>query len=155
MHTKLNDLGYLPGQDPSTFFGIETAAGQPYDVTPWLHNGIEGDSYNYLTNGAYPSTVTDWVLVSLRTEVSKASEVYVAAGLLHSDGTIEIIPTANCTPLDITQAYYVVIEHRNHLIVMSHEKQPVTGGAITYDFRTQQSYKDLLGFGQKLSLIHI
>ena len=144
MHTKLNDLGYLPGQPPSTFFGLATAAGQPYDASPWNYNGAEG---NGMSN--YAATVTDWVLVSLRTDISKSSEVCTRAGLLHSNGTIELIQTANCCQLDITKSYYIVIEHRNHLIVMAHQKQPVTGGAITYDFRTQQSYKGLLGFGQK------
>jgi hypothetical protein len=50
----------------------------------------------------------------------------------------------------VTQAYYVVIEHRNHLIVMSHlpvAPEPSTG-IITYDFRVQQSYiDDPNGFG--------
>jgi hypothetical protein len=40
------------------------------------------------------------------------------------------------------------VEHRDHLIVMSHEPVGVVGGVITYDFRIQQSYvDDPFGFG--------
>ncbi|HRO73524.1 MAG TPA: hypothetical protein PK611_07630 [Saprospiraceae bacterium] len=41
------------------------------------------------------------------------------------------------------------MEHRNHLIVMSNDKLPVISSTITYDFTKQQSYRGLLGYGQK------
>ena len=44
--------------------------------------------------------------------------------------------------------YYLVIEHHNHLIVMSHEAVSVVDNTLTYDFRSQQSYvDDPFGFG--------
>jgi len=42
----------------------------------------------------------------------------------------------------------LVVEHRNHLLVMSHQPVGVTNDTITYDFRVQQSYTNLFGFGQ-------
>ena len=83
----------------------------------------------------------DWVLVSLRSDPSDGSEVLCQrAGLLHSDGSITFASGADCCVLDQGQSYYIVIEHRNHLIVMSHIPVPVTNGQLTYDFRNKQSY---------------
>ncbi|MEM6319093.1 MAG: Ig-like domain-containing protein [Bacteroidota bacterium] len=151
MYTKLNDLGYLPGQDPSTFLGKETPAGQPYNIAPWNYGGTEGMNmdYNFINNAGYAPTVVDWVLVSLRTTTARASTVCTRAGLLHSDGHVAFLAGSDCCNLISSQSYYVVIEHRNHLIVMSHQAIPIIGGTITYDFRSQESYKGLLGFGQK------
>ncbi len=153
MYTKLNDLGYLPGQNPSTFFGKlnPTGPGQPYNQAPWNYAGTEGASmdYNLVANAGYPSTVVDWVLVSLRTGTASNTTVCQRAGLLHSDGSITFEAGSDCCNINISQSYYVVIEHRNHLIVMSDKAIPVTGGNISYDFRSNQSYINLFGFGQK------
>ena len=157
MSTELNRLGYLPGQTPSTFFGVATAAGQPYNQSPWFYNGAEGAGFSQQgpvtnTNGNYPLTATDWVLVSLRTEASDAATtVCERAALLHNDGSIQFIDGFECCNLDITLDYYVVIEHRNHLIVMSDLPLPVINGEITYDFRNRNSYQGPLaiGVGQK------
>jgi hypothetical protein len=151
MHTKLNDLGYLPGQDPSTFFGTETPAGQPYNTAPWNYNGVEGNGMNHtnLNNAGYANTVVDWVLVSLRSETVRASTVCTRAALLHADGHIEFLAGSNCCEIDTLKSYYLVIEHRNHLIVMSHQRVSIINGNINYDFRNKQSYKGLFGFGQK------
>jgi hypothetical protein len=162
MRTTLNDLFLLPGQlyiDP--FFGpFYSPPGQPYNVAPWNYMGTEGDLYDSEmdpTNGDanYPMTVVDWVLVSLRDTIDSAP-LCMAAALLHDDGHIEFVESFECCDLDVFEDYYVVIEHRNHLIVMSHEQVPVdlTNSTITYDFRTQESYVDLIfgpGFfqGQK------
>ena len=154
MSTTLNALGYLPGQKPSTFFGTYTEAGQPYSQAPWFHFGAEGDDFVQSgpvvgDNADYPSTVTDWVLVSLRTDKESETTVCRAAALLHEDGSIEFIEGFECCNIDPELEYYVVIEHRNHMIVMSHIKVPVINGSISYDFRYHNSYNTLMGVGQK------
>ena len=153
MYTKLNDLGYLPGQKPSTFFGTATSAGQPYAVAPWLYMGAEGVAYDQDSTGTddagYPATVVDWVLVSLRTGTDRATTICTQAALLHSDGHIEMVEEFGCCNINPDSSYYLVIEHRNHLLVMSHQKLAITNDTLTYDFRSQQSYIALLGFGQK------
>jgi len=156
MTTNLNRLGYLPGQSPMTFFGVATASGQPYNQSPWFYNGAEGGGFNQQgpvtnTNGNYPRTVTDWVLVSLRTDVSAESTVCERAALLHNDGSIQFIDGFDCCNLDLSLDYFIVIEHRNHLLVMSDVPLPVINGEITYDFRSRNSYRGVLsiGVGQK------
>ena len=154
MTTTLSNLGYLPGQTPSTFFGIATEAGQPYDRSPWFHFGAEGDNFIQEDevvglNANYPSTTVDWVLVSLRADASAESTVGTVTGLLQENGEIEFIEGFNICNLDPTEDYYVVIEHRNHLIVMSHIEVPIVNGTITYDFRNRNSFRRILGSGQK------
>ncbi|HRO08156.1 MAG TPA: hypothetical protein PK047_04765, partial [Saprospiraceae bacterium] len=153
MTTKLNNLGYLPGQKPVPFFGIPTPVGQPYGIAPWNYAGNEGINYDKSLQGpkaGYAADITDWVLVSLRETTSPSSTVCQKAALLHSDGTVEMISGFDCCEIDLNKQYYVVVEHRNHLIVMSHVKLPISNNSITYDFTSHQSYRGLLGNGQKI-----
>lgn len=159
MRTTLNDLRVLPGQtfnDP--FYGPKySPPGQPYSGAPWNYPGNEGDPFD--SNGdpmfgdaGYPSTVVDWVLVSLRMDAAgTGGPVCQAAALLHKNGWVEFVEPFDCCDLDIYDAYYLVIEHRNHLIIMSHDDIVPTlidSTTISYDFRNQQSYvDDPFGFG--------
>jgi len=155
MTTKLYNFGYLPGQKPASFFGIATPAGQPYNVAPWNYNGAEGNDYNYLIPGkgdkaGYPVNTTDWVLVSLRTGTGSATTICTKAALLMSDGTIEFVEGFDCCDIDTTINYRLVIEHRNHLIIMTSIQLKPIEGVMTYDFSNNQSYIGIFGFGQKV-----
>ena len=111
MNTTLNQRGLLPNQTPVGIFAVPTPIGQPYNTNPWSYAGTES-----IVN--YPATVVDWVLVSLRTDsTTAASTLLRKAGLLHSDGRVTFIDS--CWNLTIGQKYFVVIEHRNHMGVMS------------------------------------
>ncbi|MBE0639427.1 MAG: DUF11 domain-containing protein, partial [Bacteroidales bacterium] len=151
MRTDLNNKHILPGQTFNDFFfGTQyTPAGQPYNAAPWFYFGTEGvgfDSDGIAANGdaGYPSTVVDWVLVSLRDNPKGVGgPVCQAAALLHKDGTIEFVNGSfTCCGLNLNSSYWIVIEHRNHLIVMSHEDVEIVNNKITYDFRNKQSYID-------------
>ena len=150
MRSEINHFGYLPGQAPSTLLGSATPAGQPYSSIPWYHEGPEGITFNYLrvVKDEYTADVVDWVLVSLRTDAGVASTTCTKAGLLYSDGTIEMTEPFDCCNSNETD-YYIVIEHRNHLPVMTPTPMPVVNGIVSFDFRSQQSYTRLLGNGQK------
>ena len=153
MHTDLNDKGYLPGQKPNAFFGTPTIAGQPYNRAPWSYNGTEGAGFNYQLTGnnkaGYDPNVVDWVLVSLRSGTAKSTTVCRHAALLHKDGSIHFVAGHDCCQVDPHKSYYIVVEHRNHLIIMSPTPVPVSNGTLTYDFRFTDSYKSLFGVGQK------
>jgi hypothetical protein len=143
MRTTLNQRGLLPGQNPIGEFAVKTPSGQPYKGAPWNYAGTEGDTIT-----TYPSTVVDWVLVSFRSSISNLTPTFRAAGWLHNDGTITFpnpcfqIPDGN---------FFVVIEHRNHMGVMSPATVPVTNGLMNFDFTTGDSYIriDPPSFGQK------
>ena len=160
MRTTLNDSRLLPGQFSEDFFAgniyqpILGSSGQVYNIAPWNYAGTEGQNFNSeamsaTANAGYPASVVDWVIVSLRTDPENGGEVLCErAGLLHSDGSIEFLSDVDCCQIDKTVDYYIVIEHRNHLIVMSDEAVPVINNTVVYDFRDKQSYvNDPFGAG--------
>ncbi|MEL6122111.1 MAG: SdrD B-like domain-containing protein [Bacteroidota bacterium] len=160
MRTTLNDLGYLPGQRPTTFLGVAPVSGQPYNVSPWNYTGREGSDFRFDStqfaslgiNADYPVDAVDWVLVSLRSDITAESTVCTRAALLLEDGTVQFVDDSDCCEIDPQLSYYIVIEHRNHLVVMSHLALPVVNGSISYDFRAHDSWSNLFGFGQKQNL---
>ena len=65
----------------------------------------------------------------------------MAAALLHEDGTITMVDEFTCCDLNPQLDYCVVVEHRNHLIVMSPTAKSMTNdGRIVHDFRHLDSY---------------
>ncbi len=86
--------------------------------------------------GSIPSTITDWVLVQLRstadgsTVASRSTFLRNDGHIVADDGTTEYI-SMDANPGD----YYIVIRHRNHLAVMSDEVHTLaTEGSTLYDF---------------------
>tara|TARA_Y100000385_G_C13106716_1_gene648374 strand:- start:1942 stop:7179 length:5238 start_codon:yes stop_codon:yes gene_type:complete len=154
MHNVLYQNGYLPGQAPQTFFGNKEEAGQPYDSEPWYHCGEEGDPFDANNEGVddlagYPDNTVDWVLVSLRSEASPQSVVCRKSALVLDDGEIFFVEEFDCCGIDDDIEYYMVIEHRNHLPIMSPTKMPIENGKVAFDFTTSNSFVALLGTGQK------
>ena len=150
MSTALNEGGYLPGQTPGTFFGKATPAGQPFNQAPWFYEGDEGKSMkskNKSNVGIYDEDIVDWALVSLRANPSRPSEVWRGAALLHDNGQVELFNSITLDEVN-PEGYYLVIEHRNHLPVMSPFKVNIVDGVITYDFTRGDSFKSILGIGQ-------
>ena len=132
MGTELNQQGLLPGQIPVSSFAQPTPSGQPYTTTPWNFSPIN------LFN-TYDADVVDWVLVSLRTSPENVnSTVYKTTALLRSDG--HIVFFENITLLTTATSFYVGIEHRNHIGVVSDQAVQVINGKIEYDFTTKQAY---------------
>lgn len=151
MNTRINNFGYLPGEKPKTLLGQATNARQPYFIEPWQYDGIEGE--NYGSNGTgeqipYDDDIVDWVLVSLRTSEEVSSTVCQKAALIRSNGEILFTEYFDCCERPETE-YYLVIEHRNHLPIMTPNPVPVVDGVLQFDFRANQSYTRLLGSGQK------
>ena len=132
MPTTLNQRGLLPGQTPIGQFAVATPAGQPYKGAPWNYAGTEGDTITH-----YSSTVVDWVLVSLRSSPSNLTSVWRCAGWLHEDGTITF--PKNCIQVPLG-AYYILVEHRNHLGVLSPTPVSIINNTIRYDFTLNDSY---------------
>ncbi len=133
--------------------GLETMTGsliqravvpqrQPYTGSPWNYPGTEGNGW---LPTDYPAGALDWVLVSLRTALDPETEVAQVAAVLLEDGTI--------FPFDINlnksiSSLYVMVEHRNHLPILSAIPIPISNNTVSYDFTAQNSYTPT-GFGQK------
>jgi GDSL-like Lipase/Acylhydrolase len=106
MNTPLNSSSQIPGS-------------QPFNQSPWNYAGTE-QTDNILSN------VVDWVLVSLRTETDESTEVACRAGLIKTDGTLVDLDGESPLAFVVDQgSYYVVVEHRNHLPIMSATKVPI------------------------------
>lgn len=164
MRNSLNQYHLLPGQNPdlslypgAQLFGIAAPHGQPYDSIPWNWPGREGDNYGDAPgNIPYDPEVIDWLLISVRAVDSlPENEVWKCAGLLYNNGSVIFPEDCECAdPLLIGVKYYIVVEHRNHLPVMS---TPVylTDFQLVYDFSENQSWiydhpvAGPLGYGQK------
>ena len=161
MRHNLNDLKVLPGQTYIRQFDnriIYSQPGQPYNTAPWNYFGNEGYGYDSDSipnpgTAYYPSTAVDWVLVSLRATLN-GDPVCQTAAILLADGTIDFVEGGfSCCDISLTTSYYLIIEHRNHLIIASPTPLPIASGSITFDFRTNQSYipfPNIFGYvGQK------
>jgi large repetitive protein len=147
MRTTLNERGLLPGQTPIGQFAVATPAGHPYAGAPWNLIDTTG-----ATMRTYDPNVTDWVLVSLRTDNTTATNVLRVPALLMKDGTVQFINP--CFSI-ANGNYFIVVEHRNHMGAMSPSAVPVINGVINFDFTTGNSLlttniNNPPAFGQKL-----
>ncbi len=103
-------------------------------VLPWSYAGTESVS-------SVPSGVVDWVLLQLRSGSSASTATTVVAqraAFLKSDGSI--VDMDGTSPVSFSGVsfgnYYIVIEHRNHLAVISSSEVTLSTNTLTYDFTT-------------------
>jgi len=125
MTNELNQAGQLPNQ-------------QPYHQANWNYLGAETIS------NPPPSNMVDWVLVSFRETLTGGSVVRKAA-VLNKNGTIE--------PFDISlrsglNSVYVMIEHRNHMPVITDQPVSINNGSLAHNFTLSEGYVGA-GFAQK------
>jgi len=116
--------------------------GQPYTGSPWNYPGTEGSGW--LPND-YPVGALDWVLVSLRRSLDPDTEVARVAAVLLEDGNIAPF-NVNLSNTNIP--LHIMVEHRNHLPIISAQPIPIANNILTYDFTVENSYNST-GFGQK------
>jgi hypothetical protein len=108
---------------------------QPYNYAPLNFIGSESST-------SLPATMTDWVLVELRSGSNPATVVATRAGMLLQNGTIvDLDGTSGLSFRGVDAgSYYVAIRHRNHLAIRTPNSITVPlGGTINYDFTTAQS----------------
>jgi len=139
MRTDLGFRNLLPGQMNADSQAVAVMK-HPYHLNPWSYFGTESIS-------SYGEHIVDWVLVSFRTAPQKQSEVFQLVGLLSEDGSIQF--PRSCVNYEFTVPAYIVIEHRNHIAVMSHVPVSISDHKIYYDFRNKNAYT-INGAGQKL-----
>lgn len=116
---------------------------QPYGVPPWNYQGAEGQGWS---SSDYPQNTVDWVLVSFRTGLTKSTEVISTSAVVLTDGSL-VFPNPRALLESMGSSFYVVIQHRNHMGIMSPFLISPVNGELTYDFCLENS--NLLGYGQK------
>ncbi len=93
---------------------------QPFNVSPWNYSGTEAVT-------TIPNDIVDWLLVTLRKDVdplipnpSTAIDVITKAYFVNELGNILDLGGINPIHFNIPKGnYYLVIQHRNHLDIMS------------------------------------
>jgi len=114
---------------------------QPFIVSPWNYNGTE--SVSSIPN----SNVVDWVLVEYRdapggpSTATGATVVERKAAFLLSNGKVVGLNGSSLLQPSVTinNNLFVVINHRNHIPVMSSVSLVLNGGIYSYDFTTAVS----------------
>jgi uncharacterized repeat protein (TIGR01451 family) len=136
--------GMLPGDKPLAPVP-PTPAGQPYQGAPWNYTDLLCNYYGDSTVNPdavkpYPADVVDWVLVSIRQGDSLASStIFRCVGLVARDGTVRL--ECPCFRTAGVDKYYILIDHRNHLQVMSEAVKLNAGTTLAFDFTIQDSWR--------------
>jgi hypothetical protein len=166
MLPELNFNHVLPGQDkllsPSPSVQLSapfTPFGQPYMIAPWNYSGNTGLNFgDPSAPGApmgvmpYPPDVVDWILVTIRENgISPADNIWTCAGWVRTDGTVTFPESCAALSLDIMDDYHILIQHRNHLGVLSptFADMPCGSAVIAWDFTIANSYEPIFRIGQK------
>ena len=119
MTTNLKTSGYLP-------------LIQPYNNSPFNYSGTESVS-------SIPSGVVDWILLELRSTTTTI--VAQRAAFLRSDGMIADLDGVSPVifPGLVSDNYYLVVKHRNHLAIMSANPVLVSPANTLFNFTTAQT----------------
>jgi hypothetical protein len=159
MVTTINNNNLLPGENCTIPFVGDTPHGQPYNTAPYNYNGNTGMQFGDFTGDTpYPADVVDWVLVTVRKDgILPAHNIWTCAGWVHSDGTVTFPEACPWPVINTGSDYYIMVQHRNHLGVLS-PGYPAVGVNIEcpdnypylyWNFTTGDSYKPAFRVGQK------
>lgn len=100
---------YLNGYTMNSSLNIPL--GQPFNISPWNYTGGE-------TIQSIPTNVIDWVLVSLRD--TSTHTISKRAAFINNDGYLVDLDGSSPIVFPVLQGnYYFVVEHRNHISIMS------------------------------------
>ena len=130
---------YIPSQDPYS-------SGEGYTAAlagKFVHVGTGGSVDNttivdpesvFAVTGQ--NAIVDWVFMELRLMEASNTTVATRSGLLQRDG--DVVDLDGVSPLVFEGVapgnYYVVLRHRNHLGVMTMDRQAISSISTTIDF---------------------
>jgi len=100
----------------------------------------------------YSPDVVDWVLVSLRTySLNPTTTFYKAPAWLLHDGTVRFYSTIRKADIDFDNLgdFYVMIEHHNHLPIITPTPLNKEMNILEFNFIEQNAYNPPTGVGQK------
>jgi len=116
MSNYLRESGYLPHDSPYNTGDSTTTS-----------------AFNVTGNNA----IVDWVKIELRDPTNPTLVIATRSALLQRDGDIVDLDGISPVALAYSGDYYVVIDHRNHLGIMSAAPMMLSGN-VSYDFTTAQ-----------------
>ncbi len=106
---------------------------------PWgLGPDIPPTAYNVVGNDA----LVDWVQIELRDVNDFTNVLFSTSGLVQRDG--DLVQSDGITLVELGSvlptSFYVVVQHKSHLIAMSHVPLSLNNLMVTYDFTAQNGY---------------
>jgi len=114
---------------------------QPYNVEPINYTGTEMLNTDQLAVSGHDAIV-DWVLVELRSALSKTDIVSRKAFLVQRDGDV-VDPVTASSKLNFEGVeqgdYYVAVRHRNHLGVMTAAPVKFESTDVSVDFSAKDT----------------
>lgn len=102
---------------------------QPYNTSPWNYTGTE-----FVVS--FPDSIVDWIMVELRDQNDPSIIIERRAALLSQSGLV--LDTDFSDGLNFnsdTGNYFLVVDHRNHMPVMSGNPVSLPNDSEPYDFR--------------------
>jgi hypothetical protein len=119
--------------DPGAAFTSAVPLTQPFSAPEYAGSDLELVGDDALPS--LPADATDWVAVSLRTGTASGTEVARRPAILKNNGDIVDIRGGNVGFLGVTPgSYYVVVDHQNHVSVISSSPVNFASGTGTWDF---------------------
>ncbi|MDX2002125.1 MAG: SprB repeat-containing protein [Chitinophagales bacterium] len=126
MNTGLNSLGVLPNN-------------QPYNSPVMNYQGTESIT-------TFSPDIVDWVLISFRTDTNAATTIHKLAAVVTKNG--DVLTATGDSVIEVVygsaDSLYVVVEHRNHMGIMSSIAMPSATSRASIpviDFTRMQSYQ--------------
>jgi hypothetical protein len=119
MNDGLRASGHIPLTEPYTGLGYTHVSNPGGETTTAPVLAVTG-----------PDAIVDWVFVSLRSNADPTNVVHTRAGLLQRDGdVVDVDGTSFLSfPSRPPGQYYVSVEHRNHLGIMTLNSEPLEEG---------------------------
>ncbi len=97
------------------------------------------------------NAIVDWVFLEVRDATTLTTVISTRSGLLQADG--DVVDVDGTSPVEFTNlqpgSYYVVVNHRNHLEIMTPGALPLSRTPYPHDFTTGAAYGNLSGNVQK------
>ena len=122
MHTRLYQLGYLPGMKPKSFFGKAVPFQDPYG-----NDDLKTDRSTFI----YEEGSVDWILISVA-DAQSGEVIWRKSAVLQEDGTLHAL-SLSPRLLDDRSTYIVTVTHRNQTPAISGAIK-VKEGRLEYDF---------------------
>lgn len=101
--------------------------------------------------GAVPANAVDWVMIELRSGLTPSLATTVVAStaaFLLSDGSVQAVDGSHVKFNAVADGnYYVVVQHRNHLAVMTSTTIGLTAGTASLDMSSVSLFNNVLILG--------
>ena len=123
MHDSLRAQGLIPLSEPYSALGYSNINGGAENLDPSVLN----------TTG--PNAIIDWVHVELRDKTDDQNVIATRNALLQADG--DIVEVDGISPVEFDAAsddYYLSIQHRNHVHIMSFSTVALSDSPVAVDF---------------------